>query len=73
MIITSDSPSLPQSLLDTVTDKSKECLTLQEHTDQLKASLADETRVKIELFQYLSEARKYVLVHVLEIYPLLFS
>ncbi|XP_011405939.2 PREDICTED: macoilin-1-like [Amphimedon queenslandica] len=47
-----------QSLLDTVTDKSKECMTLQEHTDQLKASLADETRVKIELFQYLSEARK---------------
>ena len=33
-------------------------MTLQEHTDQLKASLADETRVKIELFQYLSEARK---------------
>ena len=39
-------------------ERKKEYLLLEEKHSQLKMSLADETRVKIELFQYLSEARK---------------
>jgi hypothetical protein len=47
-----------QSLNATLIEKSKEFNIMDGKINQLKESLADETRVKIDLFQHLSDARR---------------